>query len=473
MLLPSHIVVSRRDVLRRCGLVAMGALLTACASPPAAAPSATSAAPATTSAAPAATSIAPAATSGAPAAATTAPATGGAAASLSGEVTFSDPAALQAGTSDVIKRLFAAFQKTYPNVTVRDASLPFAQYNNQILSQIQSGSPPDVIHVDDTTLPVFIKSGYLEPLDPWLKEANLDPSTFLGAQATAQQGGMSYAAVTASNPRVYIYNQTIYTAAKVTTPFTGQAALNAAVKAATDAPTRQFGYSLSTKAGDTTGIFLQLTPLVYGLGGGFMKAGQPTANTPEVISAMDMVNQWWTNNEIPRNLDAVASNTLFAQGKSATTINGIFALTAGDPTIQPQLTTMASPFPDGVNMTASGWYAVPAAAQHKELGARLIVQMLQPEQQQDWILNSGMLPARFDAIQPVVPQLVAKGAYWNDLIELGYHGKIVTYVPDGAGAKAADVMAAVVTGYLDMLYNSKTAAQAMSDVQTQLEKLLA
>jgi ABC-type glycerol-3-phosphate transport system substrate-binding protein len=109
-------------------------------------------------------------------------------ASLSGEVTFSDPAALQAGSGDVIKRLFAAFQKTYPNVTVNDASLPFAQYNNQILSQIQAGSPPDVIHVDDTTLPVFIKNGYLEPLDPWLKDAGLDPSTFIQAQAPATQG---------------------------------------------------------------------------------------------------------------------------------------------------------------------------------------------------------------------------------------------------------------------------------------------
>jgi multiple sugar transport system substrate-binding protein len=395
------------------------------------------------------------------------------ASSLSGEVTFSDPAALQAGTSDVIKRLFAAYQKTYPNVTVRDVSLPFAQYNNQILSQIQSGSPPDVIHVDDTTLPVFIKNGYLEPLDKWLKDASLDPSTFLGAQATALQAGSNYAAVTASNPRVYIYNQAIYTAAGTKTPFTGRPALDAAVKAATDASIRQFGYSLSTKAGDTTGIFLQLTPLVYGLGGAFMQAGKPTANSPEVTSAMDMVNQWWIANQIPRNLDAVASNTLFAQGKSATTINGIFALTAADATVQSQLTTMASPFPDGVNMTASGWYAVPSAAQHKELGARLIMQVLQPEQQQDWILNSGMLPARFDAIQPVMPQLVAKGAYWKDLIELGYHGKIVTYVPDGAGAKAADVMSAVVTGYLDMLYNSKPAEQAMADVQAALEKLVA
>jgi hypothetical protein len=68
------------------------------------------------------------------------------------------------------------------------------------------------------------------------------------------QGGSNFAAVTASNPRIYIYNQAIYTAAGVKTPFTGRPALDAAEKSATDASTRQFGYSLSTKAGDTTGI---------------------------------------------------------------------------------------------------------------------------------------------------------------------------------------------------------------------------
>jgi ABC-type glycerol-3-phosphate transport system substrate-binding protein len=174
-MLSSHAALSRRAFLRGSSLVVVGGLLAACASPPATTSPAATSAPAPTSppvatSAPAstpaattaarsttvpATTPAPAATTGP--AATTAPAVAGAS-SLSGEVTFSDPAALQAGTSDVIKRLFAAFQKTYPNVTVRDVSLPFAQYNNQILSQIQSGSPPDLIHVDDTTLPVFIKN---------------------------------------------------------------------------------------------------------------------------------------------------------------------------------------------------------------------------------------------------------------------------------------------------------------------------
>jgi ABC-type glycerol-3-phosphate transport system substrate-binding protein len=457
----SSVFPSRRSFLRGCGLALAASLLAACS------PTASSPNPAPT--APPATSP-PAAT---PAAAPTAAPAGAASANLSGEVTFSDPASLQAGSGDVIKRLFAAFQQTYPNVTVRDASLPFAQYNNQILTQIQSGSPPDVIHVDDTTLPVFIKNGYLAPLDSYLKNANLDPSTFIPAQAPAEQGGVTYAVVTNSNPRIYIYNKAIYDAAGVQTPFTGEDALNAAVKGATNSGSRQYGYGLSTKAGDNTGIFLQLTPLVFGMGGAFMQSGAPTANSAEVVAAMDMVNQWWTNNQIPRNIDAVASNTLFGQAKSATTINGIFVLTAADASVQPQLATMASPFPNGVNMTASGWYAVPVAAQHKELGARLVIQSLQPATQQDWILNSGMLPARYDAIQPILPQLQAKGAYWNDLVELGYHGKIVSYVPDGAGDKVADVMNAVVTGYLDMLYNGKSAAQAMNDVQTQLQQLLA
>ncbi len=461
----SSVFPSRRSFLRGCGLALVGSLLAAC-SPPA---SSSGSAPTTPPTSPPAATPAP--TSAGASAPTSAPATGGA--NLSGEVTFSDPASLQAGSGDVIKRLFAAFQQANPNVTVHDASLPFAQYNNQILSQIQSGSPPDVIHVDDTTLPVFIKNGYLAPLDSYLKDANLDPSTFIPAQAPAEQGGVTYGVITNSNPRIYIYNKSIYDAAGIQTPFTGQAALSAAVKGATNSANRQYGYGLSTKAGDNTGIFLQLTPLVFGMGGAFMQNGAPTANSAEVVAAMDMVNQWWTNNQIPRNLDAVASNTLFGQGKSATTINGIFVLTAADAGVQPQLATMATPFPSGVNMTASGWYAVPAAAQHKELGAALLVQSLQPATQQDWVLNSGMLPARYDALQPILPQLQAKGAYWNDLIELGYHGKIVTYVPDGAGDKVADVMNAVVTGYLDMLYNGKSAQQAMDEVQTQLQQLLA
>src|SRR5438874_2663018 len=115
------VFASRRSFLRGCGLVVVGSVLAACAAPASAPPpGSTSAAPPPTAASTTPPAAAP--TSSSANSPTAAPATASAA-NLSGEVTFSDPAALQAGSGDVIKRMFAAFQKTYPNVTVRDASL--------------------------------------------------------------------------------------------------------------------------------------------------------------------------------------------------------------------------------------------------------------------------------------------------------------------------------------------------------------
>jgi multiple sugar transport system substrate-binding protein len=388
----------------------------------------------------------------------------------SATVAVDEPSYLQPGYREQLDGLGQAFVLKYPGSRIEQVSPPFPQYHQQVLTLLQAGSPPDVIRIDDPQLQYYIEQDWLEPLDPWLRSAGLDPAGFINAQKDAMRGARVFAVPRESNPRVFFYNRVLYQKAGIGVP-ADLAAYREALRKTSDPRSGQFGMGIATKSGDPTGLMIQLMPIVLGFGGSFYDGTRPTATDPKVVAALRFVKDLWDNNEIPRGLDAVTINNLVTQGKVASIISGSFVYfqaQKANPAVGAQLWAGKNPLPSPATMRATAWWGVPKAAKHKDLAARYILLLLTPVQQKRQIELTGTLPAR----PGMVPaDFIARNPWFKNVVEIGYAGRAVSYFPQQIGNKGNEALQTIGTGVLSILYQGAAADRAMQDVQTKLERL--
>ena len=383
----------------------------------------------------------------------------------------SEPSYLQPGYKEQIDAIDETFARLHPGNNVKQVSPPFAQYHGQVLTQLQAGAPPDVIRVDDPQIQFFIERGWLEPLDPWLKKADVNTATFINSQRDAQRDGQTYAIPRETNPRVYIYNQELFRKAGVDIPH-DLVSFRESVKKTTNEATGQFGMGIATKAGNPTALFIQLMPIVLGLGGQFFRGATPTATDPKVLEALELVKEMWDANHIPRGLDAVTINNLVSQGKIASIISGSFIIlqtVKSNPEVAAHLTAAKNPLPAPVTMRATAWWGVPRQGKNKDLAAQYVLLLLDPEQGRRQVELTGTLPAPPGLVPP---SFVAKYPWYRQVVEIGYAGRAVSYFPQQLGAKGNDALQAIGNGVLSVLYQSQPVERAMRDVQGKLEQLV-
>jgi multiple sugar transport system substrate-binding protein len=460
--------VSRRAFLRQCSLIAIGGLLTACSPAPSTAPAPSGAASgqnaAKPTAAPAEKPAAPAAqpTVAAAAQPTAAPAvTGGAI-----ELNVAFPDWQQPGNRESLLVIKESFEAENPNVKVKEIAFPFGQFHDQMLTQMNAGSPPDVLRNDTPQQPSYMERGLLAPLDQAFKEAGIDPNSLVSIQKEAQYDGQHFGAAYAANPRALVYNKALYEETGLKAP-TNLEEFKTAVTKLTRADRQQFGLSLASKAGDATGLFIQIMPIVIGMGGHFFKDGKLTATDPNVISALTLVKELWDNNSVPRGLDAVGANTLIYEGKAASTLSGPFIIgqtKSANPDTASKLEVVPSPLPSGTTLVVSAFWAVPAKAKNRELGAKFVMHMLRPEGQRAIIDKQATVPGRPEMVSE---EYLRANPWFKVFIDAGKDG--ISQVPAGTGARAFDAVKVIGRGIEDILYRDKPVATAMAEVQRELE----
>jgi multiple sugar transport system substrate-binding protein len=77
------------------------------------------------------------------------------------------------------KGLISEFEKTHPGAKISTQVSPWVEYLPKILTQIASGTPPDVLGVENTPFIQFVQKGALEDLTPLLeKDAAFKPTDF-------------------------------------------------------------------------------------------------------------------------------------------------------------------------------------------------------------------------------------------------------------------------------------------------------
>lgn len=111
-----------------------------------------------------------------------------------------------------------AFNKKYPNITVKSVVQPYDGLHDSLVTAAASGTAPDLMRMDIIWTPEFAKLGALEELDKYAGFGDLKSAVFPGPLATNAYKGKHYGLPLDTNTQVIVYNPDFLKAAGLTAP---------------------------------------------------------------------------------------------------------------------------------------------------------------------------------------------------------------------------------------------------------------
>jgi raffinose/stachyose/melibiose transport system substrate-binding protein len=328
----------------------------------------------------------------------------------------------QGSIEDVVK----AFEAANPGVKVNLTTSGADQYQQQIRTQLASGTAPDVMTVwpgngNPGATYVLAKPGYLLDLSdqPWAAKL---PA---GVKSVAQYEGKTYNAVFGLNGIGAVYNQQALDKAGLTAPSTWTELL-AFCRAAAAKGTPAFALGNQDNWVTQLVLYALVATTVYSQDKDFdtkMQAGQASFATSAWTTAMAKyleMNKTGCFQKNPLGTNYEASQTLAATGKTLGLVqgnwvvallkqknpSGTFVLKALPATDDPAQTFMPA--------AAGAGYGVNAKAKNKELALKFISFVMSPQGMSVFNQKQGSLPSLPDAGSSIDPSLADVAKFIND-----------------------------------------------------------
>ncbi|MEU6912872.1 ABC transporter substrate-binding protein [Streptomyces olindensis] len=319
----------------------------------------------------------------------------------------------QGSVEDVVK----AFEKANPGVKVRYTTSGADQYQQQIRTQLSSGTAPDVMSVwpgngNPGATYVLAKPGYLRDLSdqPWA--AKLPDAV----KTVAQYEGKTYNAVFGLNGIGAVYNQQAMEKAGLTPPDTWQELL-AFCRDAKAKGTPAFALGIQDNWVTQLVLYALVATTVYGPDRDFdqkMQAGQATFAKSAWTTAVDKyltMQKTGCFQKNPLGTNYEASQQLAATGKTLGIVQGnwVIALLKGK-NPKGTFTFKALPATDDPSATlipaaAGAGYGVNAKAKNPELALKFVNFVMSPEGMNLFVKKQGSLPSLPDTGHKVDPSL--------------------------------------------------------------------
>jgi multiple sugar transport system substrate-binding protein len=278
--------------------------------------------------------------------------------------------------SVVLREFAAQFSREHPGITIKEGSVPYPRYTEQMLLRLSGGSPPDVMAATDIMFFPFVDRGYLAPLEsfPDLKLMfDQDHNDFVGAESIATIGGHRYGTVLQFTTYALLYNQKLLSQAGISKPPTTPQEFFAAAKKMTKAPD-QYGYATRHSMNEETGWWYELSYWVAGFGGKWAVKGTPTVNTPEVINGVKFFKQMYDADIFPKGVDAATYRRMFWQEKVAMiTDNNALYFIAKSQNPAMEIRAATNPFSPPVTLGEAPFLTIPKEAKHQQEAATFII----------------------------------------------------------------------------------------------------
>jgi raffinose/stachyose/melibiose transport system substrate-binding protein len=319
----------------------------------------------------------------------------------------------QGSVEDVVK----AFEKANPGVKVNLATSGADQYQQQIRTQLSSGTGPDVMTVwpgngNPATVHVLAEAGYLRDLSdqPWAAKY---PGV---VKSVAQNKGKTYNAIFGINGIGAVYNTDAMAKAGLTPPGTWTELL-AFCRAAREKGTPAFALGIQDNWVTQIALYSLVATTVYGEDRDFdekMQAGEATfagsAWTTAVAKYMEM-DQAGCFQDDPLGTSYEDTQKLAATGKTLGVIQGnwvIALLKKQNPEGKFVLKPLpATDDPDQflIPAAAGAGYGVNAKAKNPELAMKFVNFVMSPEGMNLFAKKQGGLPALPDTGYAIDPSL--------------------------------------------------------------------
>ncbi len=275
----------------------------------------------------------------------------------------------------VLRKLVEQFVGEHPGITVKEVSVPFPRYVEQMLLRLAGGAPPDVLVATDGMLFTFLDRGHLTPLGsfpPLARMLERDRQDLVDGQAVAHVGGQTYGVVSHYSTYGLLYNEKLLSEAGVTKPPTTPQEFLAVATKLTKAP-EQFGYGTRHSINEEAGWWYEMAYWVHGFGGRWATGGRPSVNTPQVINAVRFFKQLYDTGVFPKGVDAATYRRMFWQEKIAmlTDNNAVYFIAKSQ---NPNLPLRAAPNPFSPPVTVGeiSFYTIPKGAKHPQEAATFI-----------------------------------------------------------------------------------------------------
>ncbi|MEU1518439.1 extracellular solute-binding protein [Streptomyces sp. NPDC005811] len=319
----------------------------------------------------------------------------------------------QGSVEDVVK----AFEKANPGVKVRYTTSGADQYQQQIRTQLSSGTAPDVMSVwpgngNPGATYVLAEPGYLRDLSdqPWAAEL---PAAI---KSVAQYEGKTYTAVFGQNGIGAVYNEQALAKAGLTPPDTWTDLL-AFCRAAKAKGTPAFALGNQDNWVTQLVLYALVATTVYGPDRDFdekMQAGQATFAKSPWTTALDKyltMEKTGCFQKNPLGTNYEASQQLAATGRTLGIVQGnwvIALLKQKNP--QGTFTLKALPATDDPAQTlvpaaAGAGYGINAKAKNPELALKFVNFVMSPEGMNLFVKKQGGLPTLPDTGYRADPSL--------------------------------------------------------------------
>lgn len=327
----------------------------------------------------------------------------------------------QGSVEDVVK----AFEAANPGVKVNLRVLAADAYQQQIRTQLSSGTAPDVFSVwpgNGNPGAVFVigKAGYLLDLSnqPW---ADKLPQ---GLKSVAQYNGKTYNAIFGVNGIGAIYNQQALDKAGLTPPNTWTDLLTFC-KAAAAKGTPAFALGIQDNWVTQLVLYALVATLVYSTDHDFdqqMTAGQATfANSPWTTAMAKYLEMNKNHCFQPKPLGTsyAATQDLVASGKALGLVQGNWVVSllkqknpTGTFTLKP-LPATDDPASFIMPGAAGAGYGVNAKTKNKDLALKFVNYVMSPQGMSLFNKKQGSLPSLADAGSSVDPGLADLATFIN------------------------------------------------------------
>ncbi|MCB8821077.1 ABC transporter substrate-binding protein [Microvirga rosea] len=229
------------------------------------------------------------------------------------------------GVGDWWASVIKAFEEAHPGTKVEWTKVERGAYADTMTTLFAGGNPPDIVHLASFEFQKFADNGWLEPLDPYIKDAKLDLTGWAG-QDTCVWNKQTVCTMMLYFGYFLAYNEDMLKKEGLSVPKSYAEFLEAAKKTTKDlngdSIVDQFGTGHETRGGGGQYISEMMNYTLDAGGRWTDENGKVTINTPQMIEGLTRWKTIVKNNLTPRDMSAGEVRQLFADGKIALKMDG-------------------------------------------------------------------------------------------------------------------------------------------------------
>ena len=370
--------------------------------------------------------------------------------------------------TDMIHVGVRRFNEANNGYRIEPRLVPYVQMNPELIRAIATGSPPDLVAINDPDVAGYASQGQLIDLTDRIQRSRaIDISKFFrGPQTSGQWRGKRYTVAREVNTLALYYNADMFRTKGLDPdkPPTTWAEVAEMAATLTDPARRVYGFGFSAHQSEQS-VF-QFLPWLWQAGGGIDKLDQPEASEALHYWA-EFVRKGHVSRDVitQQQSDAVSS---FLAGNYAMVVGGPWELPRMPREARFEWRSALLPVKEGKNIRASSLggfhYAIPTGAKQPD-GAFLAIETFS---------DPSVFPAAWNENGLMAPRTDVSLAKPNWAASYGvYREQMQTAIQRGPHPQWPSLSRPLQTAIQEALTGTRPAAEALRDAAQRIRPILA